>query len=178
MAHTEINLPFISGQYCACIYLQILVQQFKRWLSLPLAAYAIYVVRCVVWTVSVYVSVCFFPSVWPHKYSYILGHNNAELSYSGLQNTAIPHKQQQRCFEYCMFVYWREVSDLSMGIEDCMLGTAILGKRRSVFVATKWKHSSNYRGSFLVHSLQRRVYVYRDTMSCCELMYGYGKRIF
>ena len=103
-------------------------------------------------------------------YSYNLGHNNAELSYSGLQSTATPHKQQQHCFECCMFVCCREVSDLSMGFEDSMLGTAILEKRRFVSVATKWTHSSNYRGSFFVHSPQRRVSVYHDTMSCCELM--------
>jgi len=146
------------------------VQQFKRWLSWPLAAYAFYVVPCIVWTVSVYESVCLFPSVWLHKYSYSLEHNNAELSYSGLQNTAIPHKQQQRCFEYCMFVYCREVSDLAVGFEVCMRGSAILEKRRFVYVATKWTHSSNYRGSFLVHSPQRGLYVHRETISCCELM--------
>ena len=121
------------------------------------------------WTVSVYDSVCLFLSAWPHKYSYILGQNSADLSYSGLQNTTIPHKQQQRCVEYYMFVYCREVSDLSVGFEDCMLGTAILEARGFVFVATKWTHSSNYRGSFLVHSPQQRMCVYHETMSCCEL---------
>ena len=45
-----------------------------------------------------------------------------------------------------------------------MLGTAILEKRRFVFVATKWTHSSNYRGSFLAYSPQRRAYVYRDNV--------------
>jgi hypothetical protein len=101
------------------------------------------------------------------------GHNSAELSYSGLLNTAIPHKQQQQRFEYCRFVCCREVSDLSMGFEDCMLGTAILETRRFVFVATKWTRSSSYSGSFLVHSPQRRGYVYRDTMSCWELIRAY-----
>jgi hypothetical protein len=68
------------------------VHQFKRWLSWPLVAYAIYVARCIVWTVSVYESVYLFPSAWPQMYSYSFEHNNAELSYSGLQNTANPTK--------------------------------------------------------------------------------------
>jgi len=31
MAHKEINLPFILGQYCTRIYLQILTSQFQRY---------------------------------------------------------------------------------------------------------------------------------------------------
>jgi len=33
MAHKAINLPFVLGQYCACIYLQILTSHFQWYIN-------------------------------------------------------------------------------------------------------------------------------------------------